>query len=106
MWRTTSASTGLAALTGFVKGITPAVRWSHYQMADAGVALARTSNVDVIIGLGGGSAIDAAKLIGTAATAVPVAAPAKGKSTVPVIAVDSTIVSEFAGKVAAKGVTK
>ncbi len=28
-----------AALTGFVKGITPAVRWSHYQMAGAGVAL-------------------------------------------------------------------
>ena len=33
-WATTNA-----ALTGFVKGITPAVRWSHYQMADAGVAL-------------------------------------------------------------------
>ncbi|MBM3859763.1 MAG: hypothetical protein FJ395_08955 [Verrucomicrobia bacterium] len=28
-----------AALPGFVKGITPAVRWSHYQMAGAGVAL-------------------------------------------------------------------
>ncbi|MEI7808891.1 MAG: glycosyl hydrolase-related protein, partial [Verrucomicrobiota bacterium] len=28
-----------AALSGIAKGITPAVRWSHYQMADAGVAL-------------------------------------------------------------------
>ena len=28
-----------AALLGIAKGITPAVRWSHYQMADAGVAL-------------------------------------------------------------------
>ena len=28
-----------AALSGMAKGITPAVRWSHYQMADAGVAL-------------------------------------------------------------------
>ena len=28
-----------AALPGFAKGITPAVRWSHYQMADGGVAL-------------------------------------------------------------------
>jgi hypothetical protein len=27
------------SLPGFVKGITPAVRWSHYQMAGAGVAL-------------------------------------------------------------------
>ena len=27
------------ALHGFAKGITPAVRWSHYQMAGAGVAL-------------------------------------------------------------------
>ena len=27
------------ALTGVAKGITPAVRWSHYQMAGAGVAL-------------------------------------------------------------------
>lgn len=26
-------------LPGFAKGITPALRWSHYQMADAGVAL-------------------------------------------------------------------
>ena len=26
-------------LPGFAKGITPAVRWSHYQMAGAGVAL-------------------------------------------------------------------
>jgi len=33
-WTTTNA-----ALPGFVKGITPAVRWSHYQMAGAGVAL-------------------------------------------------------------------
>ncbi|MBM4093446.1 MAG: hypothetical protein FJ276_29155 [Planctomycetes bacterium] len=33
-WTTTNA-----ALPGFVKGITPAVRWSHYQMASAGVAL-------------------------------------------------------------------
>ena len=33
-WTTTNA-----ALPGFVKGITPTVRWSHYQMADAGVAL-------------------------------------------------------------------
>jgi alpha-mannosidase len=28
-----------AALPGFAKGITPAVRWSHYQMAGGGVAL-------------------------------------------------------------------
>lgn len=28
-----------SALTGVAKGIAPAVRWSHYQMADAGVAL-------------------------------------------------------------------
>ncbi len=28
-----------AALPGFVKGITPAVRWSHYQLDGAGVAL-------------------------------------------------------------------
>jgi alpha-mannosidase len=27
------------ALSGFSKGITPAVRWSHYQMADGGLAL-------------------------------------------------------------------
>jgi hypothetical protein len=33
-WTTTNA-----ALPGFVKGITPAVRWSHYQMAGVGVAL-------------------------------------------------------------------
>ncbi len=33
-WATTNA-----ALTGFFKGITPAVRWSHYQMDGAGVAL-------------------------------------------------------------------
>ncbi len=28
-----------AALSGMAKGITPAVRWSHYQMVDTGVAL-------------------------------------------------------------------
>jgi len=32
-------ATASAELPGFVKGITPAVRWSHYQMAGAGVAL-------------------------------------------------------------------